>query len=74
MSTDNFQINLSVSTSDVQVLLKEYKSQTILVGMLRDILEKLACLGNGDQHGNSLGNDIAKEGLKLISNWVAQNA
>lgn len=28
-------------------------------------LEKLACLGNGDVWGNSIGNEIAQAALKL---------
>jgi hypothetical protein len=31
--------------------------------MLRDVLERLACLGNGDKHGNSIGNEIAINAL-----------
>ena len=31
--------------------------------MLRNYLERLACLGNGDMHGNSIGNCIAQEAL-----------
>lgn len=30
---------------------------------LRSALHKLACLGNGDQFGNSIGNDIARAAL-----------
>jgi hypothetical protein len=30
---------------------------------LRGYLEQLACLGNGDQYGNSIGNDIAIKAL-----------
>jgi hypothetical protein len=30
---------------------------------LRDALEKLARLGNGDQYGNSIGNEIARTAL-----------
>lgn len=33
---------------------------------LKDALfEKIACLGNGDIHGNSFGNDLGKEGLAI---------
>ena len=31
---------------------------------LKAALEKLACLGNGDSYGNSIGNCIAQEALK----------
>ena len=30
---------------------------------LRSALHRLACLGNGDRYGNSIGNDIAREAL-----------
>lgn len=31
----------------------------------REALQKLACLGNGEQYGNSIGNCIAQEALSL---------
>ena len=31
---------------------------------LREALEKLARLGNGDQYGNSIGNEIAQQAIK----------
>lgn len=43
-----------------KLLLEEKEKQIV---MLREYLERLACLGNGDRHGNSLGNDIAIEAL-----------
>ena len=33
---------------------------------LKAALEKLACLGNGDAYGNSIGNCIAQEALKEL--------
>ena len=30
---------------------------------LRMVLERLACLGNGDEYGNSIGNRIAQDAL-----------
>ena len=32
---------------------------------MREVLLRLACLGNGDQYGNSIGNCIAQEALAL---------
>lgn len=32
---------------------------------MRKVLLRLACLGNGDQYGNSIGNYIAQEALSL---------
>ena len=34
-------------------------------GKMRKVLLRLACLGNGDQYGNSIGNCIAQEALSL---------
>ena len=34
---------------------------------LREALRKLACLGNGDSYGNSIGNCIAQEALAKIN-------
>ena len=34
---------------------------------LEKVLEKLACLGNGDFYGNSEGNVIAREALKKLN-------
>ena len=32
---------------------------------MREALQKLACLGNGEQYGNSIGNCIAQEAISL---------
>ena len=40
---------------------------------LREALRKLACLGNGDSYGNSIGNCIAQEALALPSDTTALN-
>ena len=37
-----------------------------IVEEMREALEKLAKLGNGDQYGNSVGNEIARAALKLL--------
>jgi hypothetical protein len=37
-----------------------------LVDGLVEALEKLAKLGNGDQYGNSIGNEIARAALKAL--------
>ena len=39
--------------------------------VLREALERLACLGNGDRHGNSIGNDIAIAALTLPTDNTA---
>ena len=40
-------------------------AQAVVIEKLRSVLEKLACLGNGDEHGNSIGNCIAIEALSI---------
>ena len=42
--------------------------------VLRDALEKLACLGNGDRHGNSIGNEIAIDALSVLADDTALRA
>lgn len=42
---------------------KEVNRLAALNAELVEALEKLARLGNGDQYGNSIGNDIAKAAL-----------
>lgn len=37
-----------------------------IVAELREALEKLARLGNGNNYGNSLGNEIARAALKKL--------
>ena len=39
---------------------------------VRDALEKIACLGNGDKHGNSVGNVLAIEALAIVDELMAQ--
>lgn len=42
-------------------LLRQQQSE---IEVYREALEKLARLGNGDNYGNSIGNDIAIEALR----------
>jgi len=37
-----------------------------IVEEMREALHKLAKLGNGDQYGNSIGNEIARAALKAL--------
>lgn len=41
------------------------KLQTVL-----DTLEKIACLGNGDKHGNSVGNVLAIEAIAIVKEMM----
>ena len=46
--------------------LKEYRAtQELVIQQLRDALEKIACVGNGNTHGNSVGNCLAIEALAI---------
>ena len=47
----------------VDVITQERDEARAEVERLRKVLHRLACLGNGDQYGNSFGNDIAREAL-----------
>ena len=47
----------------VDVITRERDEARAEVERLRKVLHRLACLGNGDQYGNSFGNDIAREAL-----------
>ena len=46
-----------------EILVKKLEAAQARERMLRDTLERLACLGNGDKHGNSVGNEIAIDAL-----------
>ena len=37
---------------------------------VHDKLEKIACLGNGDTHGNSIGNTLAIECLEIVKQMM----
>ena len=49
---------LAELTKQLAALAEQYEK-------LRKVLLRLACLGNGDQYGNSIGNCIAQEALSL---------
>jgi hypothetical protein len=40
------------------------RQQQAEINVYREALEKLARLGNGDNYGNSIGNDIAVDALR----------
>jgi hypothetical protein len=42
---------------------KDLAEREAEIATYRDVLHKLACLGNGKAYGNSFGNDIAREAL-----------
>jgi hypothetical protein len=58
-------------------IIKDLKEQLATIELCleksRGILEKIACLGNGNSHGNSIGNCIAIEALQLQPDLSALN-
>lgn len=54
--------------SDIPKLIEENNADRLLTlkdaVFLRGVMEKLACLGNGDSYGNSVGNCIAQDALR----------
>lgn len=48
----------------IQQQASDIKQLTAERDALKAALEKLACLGNGDSYGNSVGNCIAQKALK----------
>ena len=53
-------VNQELSTLNTQLAALAEQNEK-----LRKVLLRLACLGNGDQYGNSIGNCIAQEALSL---------
>ncbi len=63
--------------AEAEELRKQLADREKQIVMLRGYLEQLACLGNGDQHGNSIGNDIAIKALNTtddLSNCIICDA
>jgi hypothetical protein len=48
---------------DTKQLRKDLAEREAEIAKLRDYLHELACLGNGDIYGNSIGNCLAREAL-----------
>jgi hypothetical protein len=46
------------------------RTQHALIVQMAKALEKLACLGNGDQPGNSTGNVIAQQALAPATQYL----
>lgn len=49
----------------IKQLEQQLASANALIEQARAVLLKLACLGNGEQYGNSVGNCIAQDALSL---------
>ena len=55
------------SIKQQQIKIKELETKTLTdekIEVYKEALEKLARLGNGDEYGNSIGNDIAIDALR----------
>ena len=57
---------LEACDEQVVALRQQLSNSHKQVNTARDYLERLACLGNGDQHGNSNGNCLAIEALAAM--------
>ena len=61
--------DLHCVASDLSAQVRERDEQLAALAeqneKMRKVLLRLACLGNGDQYGNSIGNCIAQEALSL---------
>lgn len=79
---DRFRIPMvdcrSPEEKTISNLQQQTAEQAAVIEKLKDALEKLACLGNGDTHGNSTGNCIAIDALTTqptqsrfsLSGWI----
>lgn len=56
----------SAALNDIERVVDSEMALRGLVASLRAGLEKIACLGNGDQHGNSIGNQMAIDLIRII--------
>lgn len=49
---------------------EKIRTQHALIVQMAEALQKLACLGNGDQPGNSTGNVIAQQALAPATQYL----
>ncbi len=56
----------------IQRVKDELANATKQIALLREALEKIACLGNGDKHGNSIGNCMAIDALAAIDKELGE--
>ena len=60
-------VQQSAEVTKVILYLKdEITKRDLEIERYRKVLHQLACLGNGDTYGNSIGNDIARRALEEI--------
>lgn len=60
----DFRIETLKYFDALATLCNAYDAQRDKIKRLREVLEKLAKLGNGDRYGNSIGNEIARKALE----------
>jgi len=62
-----FDLDCALSIDDSPTPLYTHPAKTLTdekIEVYKEALEKLARLGNGDEYGNSIGNDIAIDALR----------
>ena len=55
----------TVPSNQLKAMQQQLAAQELVIQQLRDALEKIACVGNGNTHGNSVGNCLAIEALAI---------
>ena len=55
----------TVPSNQLKAMQHQLAAQELVIQQLRDALEKIACIGNGNTHGNSVGNCLAIEALAI---------
>ena len=55
----------TVPSNQLKAMQHQLAAQELVIQQLRDALEKIACVGNGNTHGNSVGNCLAIEALAI---------
>ncbi len=55
----------TVPSNQLKAMQHQLAAQELVIQQLRDALEKIACVGNGNTHGNSIGNCLAIEALAI---------
>ena len=55
----------TVPSNQLKAMQHQLAAQELVIQQLRDALEKIACVGNGNTHGNSVGNRLAIEALAI---------
>jgi hypothetical protein len=65
---------LNEKQEEIIALCQQLAESQAYAEMIHGALEELACLGNGDRHGNSIGNSIAIKALSIHHDRTALDA